>query len=120
MLAAPAAEAGPARRAALIGAVAECAAATRMERRLGTLAEPLKHSRLLRAGEALALAGALAGITLGRRSRIVAAAAGAALLAGSACTRFGIFQAGMESANDPRHTVQPQRRRLAMRRKEST
>nr|WP_223166521.1 NrfD/PsrC family molybdoenzyme membrane anchor subunit [Nonomuraea sp. SYSU D8015] len=113
MLAAPAGEAGPARRAALLGAAAECAAATRMERRLGPLAEPLKRSRLLRVGEALSLAGALAGIVAGRRSRIAAAAAGAALLAGSACTRFGIFRAGMESARDPKFTVQPQRRRLA-------
>jgi hypothetical protein len=40
-------------------------------------------------------------------------AAGAALLAGSACTRFGIFRAGLESARDPKYTVQPQRRRLA-------
>ncbi|MFC4111259.1 NrfD/PsrC family molybdoenzyme membrane anchor subunit [Nonomuraea zeae] len=113
MLAAPLSEAGPARRAALLGAVVECAAATRMERRLGVVAEPLKRSRLLRAGEALSLAGALAGITLGRRSRVAAMAAGAALLAGSACTRFGIFRAGMESARDPKYTVQPQRRRLA-------
>lgn len=118
MLAAPTAEAGPARRAALLGAAAECAAATRMERRLGALAEPLKRSRLLRAGEALSLAGALAGITVGRRSRMAAVAAGAALLAGSACTRFGIFRAGTESANDPKYTVQPQRRRLATTRAE--
>ncbi|MFI7703823.1 NrfD/PsrC family molybdoenzyme membrane anchor subunit [Nonomuraea sp. NPDC049480] len=118
MLATPTAEAGPARRAALLGAAAECAAATRMERRLGALAEPLKRSRLLRAGEALSLAGALAGITVGRRSRMAAVAAGAALLAGSACTRFGIFRAGTESANDPKYTVQPQRRRLATTRAE--
>ncbi|TMR91377.1 NrfD/PsrC family molybdoenzyme membrane anchor subunit [Nonomuraea basaltis] len=118
LLAAPLSEAGPARRMALLGATVECAAATRMERRLGALAEPLKRSRLLRAGEALSLAGALAGITLGPRSRIAAAAAGAALLAGSACTRFGIFRAGMESANDPKYTVQPQRRRLARSRAE--
>ncbi|MEQ4719410.1 NrfD/PsrC family molybdoenzyme membrane anchor subunit [Nonomuraea sp. B19D2] len=113
MLAAPPSEAGPARRAALLGAVAECVAAVRMERRLGPLAEPLKRSRLLRAGEVLVLAGALAGVTAGRRSRIAAVAAGAALLAGSACTRFGIFHAGRESANDPKYTVQAQRRRLA-------
>ncbi|MBF8185202.1 polysulfide reductase NrfD [Nonomuraea sp. K274] len=113
MLAAPLAEAGPARRAALAGAAAECLAAARMERRMGPVAEPLRRSRLLRAGEALSLAGALAGITAGRRSRLAAAAAGAALLAGSALTRFGIFHAGMESANDPKYTVQPQRRRLA-------
>ncbi|WP_211370177.1 NrfD/PsrC family molybdoenzyme membrane anchor subunit [Nonomuraea turkmeniaca] len=118
MLAAPPDEAGPARRAALLGAAAECAAALRMERRLGPLAEPLKRSRLLRAGEALSLAGALAGIAFGRRSRVAAGAAGAALLAGSACTRFGIFRAGMESANDPKYTIQPQRRRLSRARAE--
>ncbi|MEO3796188.1 NrfD/PsrC family molybdoenzyme membrane anchor subunit [Nonomuraea sp. B10E15] len=116
MLAAPVSEAGPARRAALLGAAVECVAAVRMERRLGPLAEPLKRSRLLRAGEALSLAGAVAGLVAGRlggRGRLMAMAAGAALLAGSACTRFGIFRAGMESANDPKYTVQPQRRRLA-------
>ncbi|WP_407674892.1 NrfD/PsrC family molybdoenzyme membrane anchor subunit [Nonomuraea fuscirosea] len=115
LLAAPLSEAAPARRAAVLGAAVECAAAARMERRLGALAEPLKRSRLLRLGEALSVAGAVAGLTLGRRSRIAAVAAGAALLAGSACTRFGIFKAGMESANDPKYTVQPQRRRLAKR-----
>ncbi|TDD26230.1 NrfD/PsrC family molybdoenzyme membrane anchor subunit [Nonomuraea diastatica] len=116
MLAAPVSEAGPARRAALLGAAVECVAAARMERRLGPLAEPLKRSRLLRAGEALSLVGAVAGLIAGRRAgrgRLMAMAAGAALLAGSACTRFGIFRAGVESANDPKYTVQPQRRRLA-------
>ncbi|MFB9469848.1 NrfD/PsrC family molybdoenzyme membrane anchor subunit [Nonomuraea salmonea] len=118
MFAAPLDEAGPARRAAVLGAAVECVAALRMERRLGPLAEPLKRSRLLRLGEALSVAGAVAGATVGRRSRVAAMAAGAALLAGSACTRFGIFQAGMESARDPRYTVQPQRRRLAKTRAE--
>jgi hypothetical protein len=36
-----------------------------------------------------------------------------ALLAGSACTRFGIFEAGQASARDPKYTVVPQRERLA-------
>jgi hypothetical protein len=36
---------------------------------------------------------------------------GAALLAGSALTRFGIFAAGMTSARDPKYTVEPQRER---------
>jgi putative membrane protein len=35
-----------------------------------------------------------------------------ALLGASACTRFGVFEAGMRSAEDPKHTVVPQRRRL--------
>jgi hypothetical protein len=39
-------------------------------------------------------------------------AGGAALLLGSALTRFGIFEAGFDSANDPRYTVKPQRERL--------
>ena len=28
------------------------------------------------------------------------------------CTRFGIFQAGLQSADDPKYTLQPQRERL--------
>jgi hypothetical protein len=43
---------------------------------------------------------------------------GLALLAASALTRFGVFGAGMESARDPRYTVEPQKRRLAARRRE--
>jgi hypothetical protein len=38
--------------------------------------------------------------------------AGASLVAGSACTRFGIFEAGQASARDPRYTVVPQRERI--------
>ena len=41
-----------------------------------------------------------------------AAVSGAALLAGSALTRFGVFAAGMASARDPKYTVEPQRERL--------
>ena len=44
------------------------------------------------------------------------AAEGMALLAASACTRFGVFHAGIESAKDPRYTISPQKRRLAARR----
>ena len=53
--------------------------------------------------------------TLGSRSLLwiaVAVLSGAALLAGSACTRFGVFEAGQESAKDPKYTVVPQRERL--------
>ena len=55
------------------------------------------------------------GAVLGGRSRVAAAAAGAALLAGSACTRLGIFRAGVASAEDPHYTVEPQRARLDSR-----
>ena len=36
-------------------------------------------------------------------------------LAASALTRFGIFEAGMASARDPKYTIVPQRRRLDFR-----
>ncbi|MGY1708741.1 hypothetical protein ACI8AC_04445 [Geodermatophilus sp. SYSU D00758] len=42
----------------------------------------------------------------------LAADAGAAVLAASAVTRFGVFEAGMVSADDPKYTVVPQRERL--------
>ncbi|MDP9407072.1 MAG: polysulfide reductase, partial [Actinomycetota bacterium] len=50
---------------------------------------------------------------LGRRSRTAAVLGGAALLAGSACTRFGIYYGGVDSAKDPKYTVVPQRDRVS-------
>ncbi|MGH3173598.1 MAG: hypothetical protein ACRDPF_07000 [Streptosporangiaceae bacterium] len=47
---------------------------------------------VLRVAEALT-AGGLAGAVLGRRSRALSALSGVALLAASALTRFGIFEA---------------------------
>jgi formate-dependent nitrite reductase membrane component NrfD len=118
MIAAPVTEAGPARRIAFAGAAVEFLATERMRRRIGVVAEPLEQGtsgRLVRWGERLGLAGAVLGVTAGRRSRGAAVIAGTALLAGSALTRFGIFQAGKVSAGDPRYTVEPQRRRLEAR-----
>jgi hypothetical protein len=37
------------------------------------------------------------------------------LAAGSALTRFGVFEAGLQSARDPKYTVVPQRQRIASR-----
>ena len=54
---------------------------------------------------------------LGRRSRVVSALSGTALLAASVATRFGIFHGGVASARDPKYTVLPQRERI--RRRES-
>ncbi len=68
----------------------------------------------MRAGQTLAAAGTVAAL-LGRRSRAVSALAGAVLLAGSAVTRFGVFEAGQVSARDPKYTVGPQRERLRER-----
>jgi formate-dependent nitrite reductase membrane component NrfD len=119
LLTAPPSQAGPARRLAVAGAALEFAAVRRIHRRLGEGAQPLTTGRaghLMRAAQALTMAGALVGQIGGRRSRPAAAFAGAALLAGSACTRFGIFYAGMTSADDPRYTVGPQRDRLSSER----
>ena len=81
-------------------------------------AEPLhqgKAGSMLKWSERLAVAGGL-GALLGGRNRMVAAASGLALLAASALTRFGVFEAGLSSARDPRYTIEPQRNRLAARR----
>ncbi|NEA24304.1 polysulfide reductase, partial [Actinomadura bangladeshensis] len=68
--------------------------------------------RFMRAGEILSGAGTAGSVLLAGRSRAGAALSGAALLAGSACTRFGIFYAGIQSAEDPKYTVVPQRERV--------
>ncbi|AGP52659.1 NrfD/PsrC family molybdoenzyme membrane anchor subunit [Streptomyces rapamycinicus] len=119
LLASPVAENAPARGVALLGTAVETAAVKAMERRLGVVAETYREGRagkLMRAAEALSVAGALGGALLGRRGRAAAALSGAALLAASACTRFGVFHAGMRSAEDPKYTVLPQRERLDARR----
>jgi hypothetical protein len=90
-----------------------------MQERLGPmLSEPLrtgKAARLLRASKVLTIAGAVGAVTVGR-TRVGAAVSGLALMAGSACTRFGVFEAGLVSAIDPKYTVEPQRERLERRR----
>jgi len=109
-------EAAPARRALLAGAVAEIVTLHLMERRMGMTAEPYhrgRAGRLLKAASALTAAGGLVGGVLGSRWRSAALLGGLAGLAGSACTRFGIFYAGVASAEDPRYTVEPQRERAA-------
>lgn len=117
LVAAPTAQSGPARRLAVGGALTEVAVSTYMERRMGLVGEPYEQGRagaLTRAAKALALAGAV-GAVLGRRNRAVSALSGAALVTGSALTRLGVFQAGVQSAADPKYTVVPQRQRLEER-----
>ncbi len=119
MLTVPVAQNGPARRLAAVSALAETVAFERMQERLGPmLSEPLrtgKAARLLRASKVLTIAGAVGAVTVGR-TRVGAALSGLALMAGSACTRFGVFEAGLVSAIDPKYTVEPQRERLERRR----
>ncbi|HEX3647098.1 MAG TPA: NrfD/PsrC family molybdoenzyme membrane anchor subunit [Pseudonocardiaceae bacterium] len=118
MIGAPVDQAGPARRAVLLGAALDVVASKRMERGMGVAAEPLRTGtagRLLRTAEILTVGGAVVGGVLGKRSRMAAVLGGVAALAGSACTRFGIFHAGVASAKDPKYTVVPQRERLRER-----
>jgi hypothetical protein len=115
MIGSPVDQAGPARRFAIGGALVELAMEQRMERSMGLTAEPLHHGKAgtyMKAAKLLTVAGA-AGTLLAGRSRSAAVLSGAALLAGSVCTRFGVFEAGMESARDPKYTVVPQRERIA-------
>jgi hypothetical protein len=137
LLATRPADAEPARNLAVLGATVELIAKRQLIRRLAgsegpsseepgsegpesgglSLAEPYEVGRtgtILRLAEYLT-AGALAGAVLGRRSRAVSALAGASLVAASAMTRFGIFEAGMASARDPKYTIVPQRRRSNFR-----
>jgi len=121
MLLAPYAETGPALRLAVGGALVESAAVQLMKRRLGMLAEPYhegRSGRLMKAAERITGA-ALALSALGVGSRSARRLAGATFLAGSVVTRFGVFEAGLASARDPKYTVVPQKERLAARRREA-
>ncbi len=114
-------------RLAAAGATAELAARHLLERRLGVNAEPYRTGRagiLLKAAEGLTVAGlagtvlagtVLAGTVLAGQRRATAACAGVALLAASALTRFGVFEAGRTSARNPKYTVGPQRDALRPR-----
>ena len=113
----PVDEAGPSRKAAVAGAAVELVAMHRVETGHGIVSEPYHEGRagvLLRAAKACTVSGA--GLTvLAGRNRMGQAVSGALLAAGSALTRFGVFDAGMASAKDPKYTVVPQRERLAAR-----
>ncbi|HEY0531312.1 MAG TPA: NrfD/PsrC family molybdoenzyme membrane anchor subunit [Actinoplanes sp.] len=115
LIAAPTGQAGPARRMAVLGAGLELYHAHRVETGKGLLSEPYhegKPGSWLRAARTLTAAGAL-GALAGRRSRVISALSGVALLGGSALTRFGVYEAGIASAKDPKYTVVPQRERLS-------
>ncbi|MGY2065137.1 NrfD/PsrC family molybdoenzyme membrane anchor subunit [Blastococcus sp. SYSU DS0619] len=113
----PVAEAGPARKVAVAGAAIELGVMRRIEHDLGLVSEPYRTGRagrLLKAARVCTVTGVA--LTLGAaRRRVPAVLGGALLAAGSALTRFGVFEAGMASAKDPRYTVEPQRARAAER-----
>ena len=119
MVTSPVAETGPARLLATAGVVGDVVSMHRMKESMHPLeAEPLETGRpgsMLTWAERLAIVGGI-GTVLGGRNRWIAAASGAALLASSALTRFGVLHAGLESVKDPRRVIEPQKERLAARR----
>ncbi|GAA3571024.1 hypothetical protein GCM10022197_29360 [Microlunatus spumicola] len=119
MVTSPLVETGPARLLAVIGATVELVVEHQMEKSMGFTAGALHEGtpgRLMRASKILTAVGGAGALLLGRRHRAYAVASGLALVAGSVCTRFGVFEAGQESARDPKYTVVPQRERLDARR----
>jgi formate-dependent nitrite reductase membrane component NrfD len=114
---APRAETAPLRRVVALAAATELVASRRMEGH-GLVSEPFHTGRagtLLRAAKVLTVGGTAVATTLAGRSRPAAVVAGAALLAASALTRFGVFAAGVASTEDPKYVVVPQRERLEAR-----
>jgi hypothetical protein len=110
-----AANAAPARRLAVGGAVVAVGAAAAMEKALGGIGEPYSSGaagKLSRLAGALNLAGAALIAARGRRSRAAAVAGGAVLTAGIVTERWAVFRAGFQSAADPKYTVGPQRARV--------
>ena len=120
MVTSPTEQTGPARALALGGAALELAAFQRMSERAGFVGEPLHQGvagrRITASKVATGIGAALT--VLGGRSRTAAVLGGVALNVGSALLRFGVFEAGMESARDPRYTVVPQRERVERRREQ--
>jgi len=117
LLLTPAAHSAPARRMAVAGAAVELTSSELLKRRLGMLAEPYEQGRsgLLMRTASRMTAGAAVVSVLGRRSRLLSAAAGATYVVASAITRFGVFEAGLASARDPKYVVVPQKERVRAR-----
>jgi DMSO reductase anchor subunit len=114
LVAAPSAESAPARRVAAVASLVEELSLEGMTRSMGEVGHAYHEGRagkLLRAAKACTAVGAIGAAVAGNR-RPVGIASGLALLAGSALTRFGVFHAGMQSADDPHATTGPQRERL--------
>lgn len=117
LLGAPTDEVGPARVLGAAGALAEVGLSKLMEKRMGMVEEAYHEGRAdiyMKAAEVLSAGGAVLALA-SRRRRVLSAAAGAALIAGSAFERFGVFHAGLNSVEDPKYTVVPQRERMARR-----
>lgn len=115
LVAAPASESALLCPLAAGAGLTEVALARVMAKQTGIAEETFETGtagRCIKAAEGLTTGGALLALTA-RGSRLRSVLSGAALLAGSALTRFGIFNAGVASTADPKYTVVPQRERLS-------
>ncbi|HEY7632521.1 MAG TPA: NrfD/PsrC family molybdoenzyme membrane anchor subunit, partial [Thermoleophilaceae bacterium] len=111
----PARDAGPARRVAVAGVLAEGALMQAMKLRLGNVGEVYHEGeagKLSRAAKGLAAVGAALLATRGRKSRTSAVVGGALVCAGELCLRRAVFKAGFQSARDPKYVVDSQRERI--------
>ena len=111
----PPESAGPARRLAVAGVLAEGALMQAMERRLGSVGEVYHEGEAGKfswAAKGLSVAGAALLAKRGRKSRGSAVLGGALVCAGELCLRWAVFKAGFQSARDPKHVVESQRRRV--------
>ncbi|HZS31263.1 MAG TPA: NrfD/PsrC family molybdoenzyme membrane anchor subunit [Gaiellaceae bacterium] len=109
-------EAGPARRTAIAGVLAEGALMQAMTLRLGTVGEVYKQGeagKYARAAKGMATVGAALLATRGRKSRGAAVLGGALVCAGEMCLRWSVFKAGFQSARAPKYVVETQRSRAA-------
>jgi polysulfide reductase-like protein len=114
----PPREAGPARRLAVAGVLAEGALMQLMELRLGEIGEVYRQGtagKLSWAAKGLAATGAALLALRGRKSRTAAVLGGAMVCAGEVCVRWAVYKAGFQSAQDPKYVIEPQRRRADSR-----
>lgn len=114
---APVSETGPLVALGALAGMAEVALSKLHEESIGIVKEAFHEGeaeRYMKAAEILTAGGAVLTATSGK-SRLRRAVGGAMLLTGSAFLRFGIFEAGISSTQDPKYTVVPQRERLEKR-----
>ncbi len=111
----PPREAGPARRLAVAGVLAEGALMQAMDLRLGNVGEVYHQGaagKLSWAAKGLATTGAALLARRGRKNRTAAVLGGALVCAGELCLRWAVFKAGFQSARDPKYVVESQRQRV--------
>jgi formate-dependent nitrite reductase membrane component NrfD len=108
-------DAGPARRLAVAGVLAEGGLMQAMELRLGQAGEVYHQGaagKLSWAAKGLATVGAALLARRGRKSRAAAVLGGTLVCAGELCVRWAVFKAGFQSARDPKYVVESQRQRV--------